>query len=96
MKIDRLHYVGKPGSNIGGHGSRVEIDCLDIIEDARTKEFNQPDDHTVYVVASNGVAHLFMYEDAAMAAADFEEFRNDRGIARIELTQNGVRQEVQL
>jgi hypothetical protein len=89
MSIDHWILVDADAKSVSGKVYNRMI-CTEIIEELQAKGSSSWGDHSVYIM-QGGIEYLYVYKDAALAKADFEEWRR-QPLENIRLKINGVTQ----
>jgi hypothetical protein len=89
MSIDHWILVDANAKSVSGKVYNRMI-CTEIIEELRAKGSSSWGNHSVYIM-QGGVEYMYVYKDAAMAQADFEEWRR-QPLGSIRLKIDGVTQ----
>ncbi len=73
MSIDHWILVDANAKSVSGKVYNQMI-CTEIIEELQSKGSSSWGNHSVYIM-QGGIEYMYVYKDAAMAQADFEEWR---------------------
>lgn len=89
MSIDHWILVDANAKSVSGKVYNRMI-CTEIIEELQAKGSSSWGNHSVYIM-QGGIEYMYVYKDAAMAQADFEEWRR-QPLENIRLKIDGVTQ----
>jgi hypothetical protein len=89
MSIDHWILVAANAKSVSGKVYNRMI-CTEIIEELQSKGSSSWSNHSVYIMQA-GIEYVYVYKDAAMAQADFEEWRR-QPLEDIRLKIEGVTQ----
>jgi hypothetical protein len=89
MSIDHWILVDANAKSVSGKVYNRMI-CTEIIEELQAKGSSSWGNHSVYTM-QGGIEYMYVYKDAAMAQADFEEWRR-QPLENIRLKIDGVTQ----